>query len=188
MKRRSGGRADAKRYKNGEGRRHSPTAALLLLVQKIKKAVKMMLSAQTTMLATLPTEPSAPTRRMPHWGLTPTGAVVAFADAFARSDAFVWTICRENQARVRAGRDGWTGLTVEEIAPGIGRDGVAEGLKVAELGHGAAGTLSTGWRGGGIAASAEGGSRGGVVVDKVVLDFGGVRNSELGPPPTAINR
>lgn len=53
----------------------------------------MIDTAQTTMLATLPTEPSAPTRRMPHWGLTPTGAVAGSAEEFWRSAESWWAIC-----------------------------------------------------------------------------------------------
>lgn len=47
-----------------------------------------------------------------------------------------------------------TDLAIEEIAPGIGRHGMAERRKVAELGHGVA------QRGRGIAANAEGGDEG----------------------------
>ena len=57
----------------------------------------MMDTAQTTMLATLPTEPSAPTRRMPHWGLTPTGAAAGSAEVFSRSAASWWAIWAAGQ-------------------------------------------------------------------------------------------
>lgn len=66
----------------------------------------MMDTAQTTMLATLPMEPSAPTRRMPHWGFTPTGAVAGSAEEFCKSAGSCWLICgtRLGEGRVGCGR------------------------------------------------------------------------------------
>lgn len=67
-----------------------------------------METAQTTMLATLPMEPSAPTRRMAHWGLTPTGAVAGSAEELRRRAGLCSLIWGEvRRGRGQRGRHTW---------------------------------------------------------------------------------
>ncbi len=64
----------------------SPTAAFRLFVKNKSPRTKMILSAQASMFAMLPSEAGVPvinevpTRAIPHSGLTPTGAEVDTLD------------------------------------------------------------------------------------------------------------
>ena len=70
--------------------KNSPTAAFLLLVQKINATTKKMLSAQRMMFAIFPrlvevvNELVNPTRGMPHSGLMPMGAETGSDERFER--------------------------------------------------------------------------------------------------------
>ena len=59
---------------------NSPTAAALRVVIMIRPNTMIMLSAHATILAMFPSDPSEPRLRIPHSGLTPTGADVGFVD------------------------------------------------------------------------------------------------------------
>jgi hypothetical protein len=66
---------DVHQCENANAIVHIPTAAFLLVVEAMRNATTMALKADTTMFATFPTEPLAPTLGIPQSGLTPTGAV-----------------------------------------------------------------------------------------------------------------
>lgn len=61
--------------KRKEVEKDAPTAALLRVVMTMRSATTIMLTPQTIMLAMFPSDPLAPALKVPHSGLTPTGAM-----------------------------------------------------------------------------------------------------------------
>ena len=71
---------------------NAPTAALLRVVQKMRRRTKMMLRPDAMIWAMLASEPSLPTRGMPQSGLMPTGAEDESAETPVSTDeSCVWS-------------------------------------------------------------------------------------------------
>lgn len=69
------------KIERAEGKLNLPTAAFRLLQRMMSQMRIKILKEQARILAMLPTELSKPTRGIPHFGLTPTGADDVSAEA-----------------------------------------------------------------------------------------------------------
>jgi hypothetical protein len=100
----------------------------------ISQMTTRILNPQARMLAMLPTEFWKPARGMPHNGLTPTGADVAFAELpTRRAGALCWSyfVCEWEDTDDRK----WTDLAIKEIAPRVRRGFLAKRFEIPKTGH-----------------------------------------------------